>query len=69
MGKVPSSSTGELAKFLRGQSRFLPSGFQKGYLEAVERGEIKSMPNRRDSLEDSFVNLNLVLLYRLPFEV
>lgn len=46
-GPMPSAANGGLAKFLREESApQLPESFQPAFLEAVARGDIKSMPNR-----------------------
>lgn len=46
-GSMPSSANGELAAFLKEKSApQLPRKFRAAFLEAVERGDIKSMPNR-----------------------
>jgi len=46
-GKMPSASTGELAEHLRSKTApQLPDQLQQSFLEAVERGNFKSMPNR-----------------------
>jgi len=45
-GKLPSAATGELKKYLEGVASQLPPVFRQGFLEALERGGIKSMPNR-----------------------
>lgn len=46
-GKMPSASTGELAEHLRTKTApQLPNQLQKSFLEAVDRGNYKSMPNR-----------------------
>lgn len=46
-GPMPSAVNGGLTKFLREESApQLPESFQPAFLEAVARGDIKSMPNR-----------------------
>lgn len=46
-GPMPSASGGGLAKFLREKSApQLPALFQASFLAAVDRGDVKSMPNR-----------------------
>lgn len=47
VGCMPSSANGDLATFLREQSApQLPAKFRPSFLEAVARGDVKSMPNR-----------------------
>lgn len=46
MGRMPSAATGALAEFLASRASTLPECFCPAYLEAVERGSFKSMPNR-----------------------
>lgn len=46
-GPMPSAANGGLAKFLREKSApQLPALFQESFVEAVDRGDVKSMPNR-----------------------
>lgn len=46
-GRMPSSANGDLATFLREQSApQLPAKFRPAFLEAVARGDVKSMPNK-----------------------
>ena len=46
-GPMPSAADGGLAKFLREKSApQLPALFQESFVEAVDRGDVKSMPNR-----------------------
>lgn len=46
-GPMPTAANGGLAKFLREKSApQLPGLFQASFLEAVDRGDVKSMPNR-----------------------
>ncbi|CAM9307504.1 unnamed protein product [Choristocarpus tenellus] len=46
-GRMPNAASGELAVHLREKAApQLPKGFRTAFLEAVERGDIKSMPNR-----------------------
>lgn len=46
-GPLPSIANGELQRFLREKSApQLPEVFRPAFLEAVARGDVKSMPNR-----------------------
>lgn len=46
-GSMPSAANGDLATFLKEQSApQLPAEFRPAFLEAVARGDVKSMPNR-----------------------